>query len=225
MDDHPSSPPVFSNPELSCNPVARDETRLEQRIRRHHERGELKEAATAAIEGFGPEILGFLKAVVRDEQLAGEVFAQFCEDLWTGLSSFRWDSSFRTWGYSLARTAWQRQRREPHFRKTVALPDGPDNSKQDLPSRTLALSPLESDEKQKLLRLRQSLDPEDQAMLILRIDRRMSWSEIGAVMLGVDEPRDEAALARKATAVKKRFEQIEADLKRLARESNLLGDD
>ncbi len=87
------------------------------------------------------------------------------------------------------------------------------------------LSPLESDEKQELLRLRQSLDPEDQAMLILRIDRRMSWSEIGAVMLGVDEPRNEAALARKATAVKKRFEQVEADLKRLARESNLLDDD
>jgi hypothetical protein len=107
----------------------------------------------------------------------------------------------------------------------VALPDGPDKSKQELTGRTLALSPLESDEKQELLRLRQSLDPEDQAMLILRIDRRMSWSEIGAVMLGADEPRNEAALARKATAVKKRFEQVEADLKRLARESNLLDDD
>ena len=91
--------------------MARDETRLEQRIRRHHERGELKEAATAAIEGFGPEILGFLKAVVRDEQLAGEVFAHFCEDVWTGLSGFRWESSFRTWGYTLARAAWLRQRR------------------------------------------------------------------------------------------------------------------
>ncbi len=125
----------------------------------------------------------------------------------------------------MARTAWQRQRREPHFRKTVPLPDGPDNSKQEMPGRTLALSPLESDEKSELRRLRRSLDPEDQAILILRIDRRMSWNEIGAVMLGADEPRDEAALARKATAVKKRFEQIEADLKRLARESNLLGDD
>src|ERR1700687_3457049 len=62
MDDHLSTPRISSNPELSCDPVARDETRLEQRIRRHHDRGELKEAATAAIEGFGPEILGFLKA-------------------------------------------------------------------------------------------------------------------------------------------------------------------
>ena len=95
--------------------MARDETRLEQRIRRHHERGELKEAATAAIEGFGPEILGFLKAVVRDERLAGEVFAQFCEDLWTGLAGFRWETRFRTWGYTLARNAWHRQRREVYL--------------------------------------------------------------------------------------------------------------
>jgi RNA polymerase sigma-70 factor (ECF subfamily) len=220
----PSSAPVFSNPELSCNLVARDETRLEQRIRRHHERGELKEAATAAIEGFGPEILGFLVAVVRDEQLAGEVFAQFCEDLWTGLSSFQWESSFRTWGYALARNAWQRQCREPHFRKTVALSDAPDHSKREVAGRTLTLPTPKSDEKQELLRLRQSLDPEDQAVLILRIDRRMSWSEIGAVMLGL-EPREEAALARKAAAVQKQFERVEADLKRLARESNLLVED
>jgi RNA polymerase sigma-70 factor (ECF subfamily) len=220
----PSSAPVFSNPELSCNPVARDETRLEQRIRRHHERGELKEAATAAIEGFGPEILGFLKAVVRDERLAGEVFAQFCEDLWTGLAGFGWETSFRTWGYTLARNAWHRQRREPHFRKTVALSDVPDNSKQELAGRTLTLPPPKPDGKEKVLRLRQSLDPEDQAVLILRIDRRMSWNEIGAVMLGL-EPREEAALARKAAAVQKQFERVEADLKRLARESNLLGED
>lgn len=205
--------------------MARDETRLEQSIRRHHERGELKEAATAAIEGFGPEILGFLKAVVRDEQLAGEVFAHFCEDVWTGLSGFRWESSFRTWGYTLARAAWLRQRREPHFRKTVALPDAPDDSSEKQPGRTLALPAVEPDEKQELTRLRQSLDPDDQAMLILRIDRRMSWGEIARVMLGADEPRDEAALARKATAVQRRFEQVEGDLKRLARESNLLDDD
>jgi hypothetical protein len=43
-------------------------------------------------------------------------------------------------------------------------------------------------------------------------------------MLGL-EPREEAALARKAAAVQKQFERVEADLKRLARESNLLGGD
>jgi RNA polymerase sigma-70 factor (ECF subfamily) len=201
--------------------MARDETTLEQRIRRHHERGELKEAATAALEGFGPEILGFLVAVVRDERLAGEVFAQFCEDLWTGLANFRWETSFRTWGYTLARNAWQRLRREPHFRKTVALTDLPEIAELDQRIRTVELPHL----KQQVQQLRQSLDPEDQALLILRVDRRMDWSEIGAVMLGPDEPRDDGAMARKAAALRERFERIQDDLKRLARKDNLLGEE
>jgi len=206
-------------------PMARDESTLEHRIRRHHERGELKEAATAAIEGFGPEILGFLVAVVRDEQLAGEVFAQFCEDLWTGLASFRWESSFRTWGYTLARNAWQRLRREPHFRKTVALSDVPDISKLEQRVRTMTLPHLKSDVKQQVQKLRQSLDPEDQALLILRIDRRLAWNEIGAVMLGPDEARNDAAVARRAASLRKRFERVKDDLKRLARENNLLSEE
>jgi RNA polymerase sigma-70 factor (ECF subfamily) len=202
--------------------MARDEASLEQRIRRHHERGELKEAATAAIEGFGPEILGFLVAVVRDEQLAGEAFAQFCEDLWTGLANFRWESSFRTWTYMVARNAWQRLRREPHFRKTVALSDVPAISKLEQRVRTQRLPRVKSDVNHQVLQLRQSLDPEDQALLILRIDRRMAWNDIGAVMTGPDEARDDAALARKAAELRTRFERVKDDLKRLARENDLL---
>jgi RNA polymerase sigma-70 factor (ECF subfamily) len=205
--------------------MARDESVLEHRIRRHHERGELKEAATAALEGFGPEILGVLVAVVRDEQLAGEAFAQFCEDLWTGLANFRWESTFRTWAYTLARHAWQRLRREPHFRRTVALSDYPGISQIEQRVRTMTLSHLKSDVKEEVVKLRQSLDPEDQMLLILRIDRQMSWNEISLVMLGHDEPKDEIALSRKAAALRKRFERVKEDLRRLARQEKLLRDE
>lgn len=205
--------------------MVRDESVLERRIQRNHEKGELKDAATAAIEGFGPEILGFLVAVVRDDQLAGEVFAQFCEDLWTGLPHFRWESSFRTWAYVLARHAWQRQRREPDFRRTVPLSDFAGISKLEQQVRTLTLPHLKSDMKQEVVRLRESLDPEDQMLLILRIDRRMAWNEIALVMLGQDEAKDDAAISRKAAALRKRFERVKDDLKRLAREQKLIGDD
>ncbi len=205
--------------------MARDDSSTELRIRRHHERGELKEAATAAVEGFGPEILGLLVAIIRDEQLAGEVFAQFCEDLSTGLAGFGGGSSFRTWAYALARNAWLRLRREPHFRKTMALPDHPAISEAEQKVRTASLPHARPDPKQQVVNLRQSLDPEDQMLLILRIDRAMSWNDIGLVMLGPDEARDDDAIFRKATALRKRFDRVKDDLKHLARERNLLGKD
>jgi len=201
--------------------MPRDPTTLERRIRRHHQRSELKEAATAAIEGFGPEILGFLVAVVRDKALAGEVFAQFCEELWSRLAAFHWKASFRPWLYGLAWMAWQRLRREPHFRKTISLPEEPEITAAEERVRTVELARSESALDEGVARLRQSLDPEDQALLILRIDRRMSWEEIATVMISSEEARDVAALGRKAAFVQKRFSLVTANLKQLAREKQL----
>jgi len=202
--------------------MPREPTTLERRIRRHHERSELKEAATAAIEGFGPEILGFLVAVVRDKALAGEVFAQFCEELWSRLAAFHWKASFRPWLYGLAWMAWQRLRREPHFRKTISLPEEPEITAAEERVRTVELARSESALDEGVARLRQSLDPEDQALLILRIDRRMSWEEIATVMISSEEARDVAALGRKAAFVQERFSLVTANLKQLAREKQLI---
>jgi RNA polymerase sigma-70 factor (ECF subfamily) len=205
--------------------MPRDPTTLERRIRRHHQRSELKEAATAAIEGFGPEILGFLVAVVRDKALAGEVFAQFCEELWSRLAAFHWKASFRPWLYGLAWMAWQRLRREPHFRKTISLPEEPEITAAEQRVRTVELARSESALDEGVARLRQSLDPEDHALLILRIDRNMSWEEIATVMIGGEEAREDAALGRKAAFVQERFSRVTANLKQLAREKQLITED
>jgi RNA polymerase sigma-70 factor (ECF subfamily) len=202
--------------------MPREPTTLERRIRRHHERSELKEAATAAIEGFGPEILGFLVAVVRDKALAGEVFAQFCEELWSRLAAFHWKASFRPWLYGLAWIAWQRLRREPHFRKTISLPEEPEITAAEERVRTVELARSESALDEGVARLRQSLDPEDQALLILRVDRRMSWEEIATVMISSEEASDVAALDRKAAFVQERFSLVTTNLKQLAREKQLI---
>jgi len=205
--------------------MARDPTSLERRIQRHHQRGELKEAATAAIEGFGPEILGFLIAVVREKALAGEVFAQFSEELWNRLAGFRWTASFRTWLYGLAWMAWQRLRREPHFRKTISLPGEPDIADDEQRVRTVELPRVESPLEEAVARLRQGLVPEDLALLILRVDRGMPWEEIAAVMNSGEEAPDDAALARKAAFVQDRFSQLTDNLKQLAQESKLISED
>lgn len=200
-------------------------TPAEARIRAFHEKAEWKAAATAALEGYGSEILGFLAAVMRDEHAAGEVFSQFCEDLWNGLPKFRWKSSFRTWAYTVARNASLRYLRSPEHRRgqRISLNDEVSALMQKL--RTDTLSYLRTEVKDKFAQIRESLEPEDQALLILRVDRDLAWNEVAEIMLageGGEEPVTSEALARKSAALRKRFERVKEQLKQLAREHHLL---
>ena len=65
---------------------------LEARIRAAFDEGNLDGAVSAAIEGYGPELLGFLVNLLQDQASASEVFSQACEDMWTGIRSFQWRS-------------------------------------------------------------------------------------------------------------------------------------
>src|SRR4051812_25400520 len=75
--------------------------------------GELDKAATRLMEAYGSEIYGFLMNLMGNETAASDVFSQFGEDLWSGLSKFQFKSSARTWLYVLARHAGARYRRTP----------------------------------------------------------------------------------------------------------------
>src|SRR5262249_52746389 len=64
--------------------------------------GKLNEVATLAIESYGPDVLGFLAAILHDQADAGDAFAQACENLWRGLPRFEARSAIKTWFYTLA---------------------------------------------------------------------------------------------------------------------------
>src|SRR5262245_40739210 len=91
--------------------TAADRARIEERIAALVEAGDFTAAATAAIRGFGPEVLGYLAALHGDRDAAGEAFSLLCEDVWRGLPSFERRASFRTWLYVLARHAASRRAR------------------------------------------------------------------------------------------------------------------
>lgn len=195
-------------------------TPVETQIRALSDGQHWKQAAAAAIEGYGPEILGYLAAVLRDESAAGEVFSQFCEDLWNGLPRFRWQSSFRTWAYTLARHASLRYLRSPEQRRP-RVPVEEEISALAQKVRTNTATYLRSDVKAKVRAIRETLDAEDQTLLILRVDRDLAWNEVAEIMLEGEDPTTEA-IARKATALRKRFERVKDQLKELAREQGLL---
>ncbi len=204
---------------------ADDRTALEAEIRGHCDAERWGPAATAGIRGYGPEILGYLTAMARTETDAAEVFSAFCEDLWKGLPGFRWQSSFRTWAYTLARHALYRLSRDPHRKpgRQVALSQSPEVFEVAASVRSSTLVHLRTATKNKFAELREQLEPDDRTLLILRVDRRLAWNEIARVMAESTDP-DEGEIKRTAAALRKRFERAKERLRKLAAEQNLLGE-
>jgi len=192
-----------------------DRAAREQAIRARLTGGSARDAAAATIELYGGEVLGFLHAVARDDDLANEAFSAFSEDLLRGLAGFRWDASLRTWAYALARNALHRLRRDPRRRPRNNVPltnPGLEISAIVEQVRTATLPYLRTSVKDELRRLREALDPDDHALLVLRIDRKMSWKDIARALPG-EESED---VDRRAATLRKRFERAKTMLRELA---------
>ncbi len=137
---------------------------VEQRIRECVQQGDSEQAVTLGIRTYGPEIVGFLVATERDATIGAEVFSQFCEDLWRGIGTFRGDSSFRTWAYTLARHAGHRYHRDPYRRRGVALAQHPELADLADKVRSSTLTHLKSEVRDAVSRLRDKLEPDEQAL-------------------------------------------------------------
>jgi RNA polymerase sigma-70 factor (ECF subfamily) len=199
-----------------CSRVVAIDTELEQTIASHLAAGDHAKAATAALAGLGPQILGYIHAMLRDEDAAHDVFGRFSEELWKSIGTFRAESSFKTWAYKLVMHAIGRYRRDPYFRRGRPIESGEVSAiVQDVRSRTPPFKRTEV--KDKIARLRESLDPEDQSLLFLRIDQGLSWTEVAQVVAAEGEPVDAATL-------RKRFERAKQRLRKLAEEQRILDD-
>ncbi len=195
-----------------------EQSALEISVRAFCEAEQYQEAASEALRVMGPELLGFLSALTRDAGATEEVFSQFSEDLWKGLPKFGWKSSFRTWAYTLARNAWCRYLRDPYKRRGQHLATG-ELAQLAQARRTATLTFMKTAIKDRFARLRATLDADDQALLILRIDRGMSWKDIARVMS--EEGSEPGQLRTRAASLRKRFERVKNRLREMALEEGL----
>lgn len=178
-------------------------------------------AVTRVLERYGPEVLGFLVAVLRDADAAQDVFSQFCEDVWRGLAGFRGDRSLRAWLYTVARHAAARHRREAYQRRRKPLSWAP-LAELEARVRTQTHKYLRSENRSAIDRLREQLTLEERALLILRLDRKLAWNDIAAVMADADVPRSADELRQDAVTLRKRFERVKERLRKLAEAAGLL---
>ena len=193
---------------MTTAPPTDSREELEREIRVHVDARRWDEAATRALRGYGGELLGFLHAVIGDPGEADEVFSAVCEAVWSGLPRFRFESSFRTWLYgvarNLAREHWRdRRRRRQHF---AGLDDDSAAGKVAAAIRSTTAIHLRSQTKTRLQRIRDSLPPEDRMLLVLRLDRSMPWRDIARVL----RAEDDVDLTRASAHLRKRFERVKA---------------
>jgi RNA polymerase sigma-70 factor, ECF subfamily len=181
-------------------------------------RGRLDEAASVGLRAYGPEILGFLVAL--GPSTAEDSFSQFCEDLWRGLPAYRAQASFRTWAYAIARNASTRIKRDPYARRKQALSDlGPlSNLAAELRSSTATY--LLSHVRDRIARLRDDLSEDDRTLLVLKVDRQMSYADIARIMLG--EVASEPEIEKRSAALRKRFERLKQELRSRAEREGII---
>lgn len=178
------------------------------------QQGQLSAAAEAIVRDHGPQILGYLSSILRNDGDAADVFSQFTEDLWRGLPGFRGECPVRVWAYRLAWHAAARHLRDP-FRQRGRRLETTELSRIADEVRSSVLLGRREARRQGIDRLREQLAPEEQTLLVLRLDRGLSWREVATVLAVDGEGADEVAL-------RKRFERLKTRLAELARAEGLL---
>jgi RNA polymerase sigma-70 factor (ECF subfamily) len=181
---------------------------LEREVGGHLGTGDLAAAATSALQRLGPQILGYLGATLRDDDAAYDVFGSFCEQLWKSIGTFRGESSFKTWAYKIVMHTVGRYRRDG-FRKRAEQLASSQASAIAAQIRSTTPPYCRTGLKDRFAKLRESLEPDEQTLLFLRVDQGLSWNDVAAVLAAEGEPVEVSAL-------RKRFERAKARLRKLA---------
>jgi RNA polymerase sigma-70 factor, ECF subfamily len=207
---------------------ARAREELEAAIRARAEAGDFSGAADAAMRGYGREVYELLAALHRNDDDAREVFSLFAEGIFRSLPGFAWHCSFRTWAYAVARKSSLRFRRDARRRnrRLAELPEGSALSALAEEVRSATVSYLKTAGKSRFAALRESLPPEDQELLMLRVDRQLAWIELAEVLHEDDDvPLAGDALKREAARLRKRFQLLKERLYEMGRREGLVRDD
>jgi RNA polymerase sigma-70 factor (ECF subfamily) len=181
--------------------------------------GDTRGATTWVLQAYGEEVCGYLLSLVRDADDAADAFATAAEQVFVHISRFRGESSLRTWFYRIARNAALADKRRAAVVRGEPLADFADILEATVRSVTLPFKKTEV--KDAISELRECLTREDRELLVLRVDRNLSWQEVALVLLS-EEERDPEALKREAARARKHFERVKARLRELANEAGLL---
>ena len=172
-----------------------------------------------ALEALGPEVHRFLGSALGDDVRTDDAFAETSERFWRSLARFEWRCSLRTWLYVIARREASRVRsgEQKRARGRVRI-----SELADLIAKVTSKSRTGGTRRTAIARLRDELPADDRDLLILRVDRELSWEEIACAFLE-DEAAPAESVTREAARLRKRFQLVKDRIAVRAREEGLLG--
>lgn len=183
------------------------ETDVEAQARELGAAGRWADATALVVRAYGGELLGFLIATAGNDADGQDAFSQWSLDVWRGLPGFRWEGSLRSWCYTLGRHALRRLQRSPARR--LAQPfESRELEALVAEVRTRTITHLRTETKDRVRALRADLPAADQTLLLLRVDRNLSWREVAMILADEGEALAEGELVRRAAALRKQFERI-----------------
>jgi RNA polymerase sigma-70 factor (ECF subfamily) len=179
-------------------------------------------ATTAALRALGPEVFGFIIGALGREHDADEVFAITSERLWRSLASFEWRCSLRTWAYVIARREITRYRESTrrHDLKRVPVSEIADVVAAVTTQAHTTHRSIER--REKVSQLRDELPLDDRQLLILRVDRQLSWDEIALAFADDPAACGDDERKRESARLRKRFQLVKERLAARARVEGLL---
>lgn len=197
---------------MKYQPLPRNREQSEHRIRSLVGAGDVGSAVTGVLRLYGAEVFGFISALVEMPVFAREVYVAVGELLWCGLPRFEWRCDLRTFMYTLARRALRA------FRKEHGAPPKPLFQESPRP-------PSSGPFRQKAFRgvvaaLRKKLAHEERELLILRVDRGLSWRSVAISSLG--EHAGDEELAREEKRLRECLARLKEKLAQIAREHGIL---
>lgn len=186
---------------------------VDAQVRAARDRGDRAAAAELIVRAHMTEIIAYLGSLTGGvPEHLDEAFSLWCEHVVRGVDGLRFESSVRTWAYTVARNAAARCARDQQRRaQRLALGTVPE----DLvaAARTETAEYLRTATKQRLARVRAELADDERELLHLRVDRQLTWREIEEIVRDEGAATDPAARTRREAALRKRFESLKRRIK------------
>jgi len=142
-------------------------------------------AAHYVLTGLGAEVFGFVVAVLDDQEAARLVYERIARRVARDVSELHRSRSLRVWIYGVVRE--ELAQRRARLGSTAQWAAGL--------SSDIAISSLSQAER--IESLRRQLNEEDRELLILRVDRRFEWDDVGRITVGEGASLADVALRTK----------------------------
>jgi hypothetical protein len=168
--------------------------------------GRIADAVSRVLDVFGPEIYGFVTAALLDSAAACHAYAAIAVAIQRDLPGFGWLCTLRTFLYFLARREL-RQRRERGV--DLVRPHASAIDRAWLcPSRHGRTGTFVAE-------LQRRLGAEDRELLVLHVDRGLTWRQLACTSLG--ERAGERELAGESHRIQHRVLAVRTEIEELTR--------